>query len=95
MAEVFHCKPEIGIQKLVSHQRILSGDTLLVDSVQDANESGASCLFHDWLSSQFFVEGGVANMIYLLVRPSDNSIGLCYQEPLKSESSSEKGKKKK
>ena len=68
MAEVFHCEPEISVEKLISHQRSLGGDTFLVDGVQDVNKRFASSL-HDWLSSQFFVEGGVANMNGLPIRP--------------------------
>lgn len=55
MAEVFQGEPEISVEKLISHQRDLGGDTFLVDGIQDVNESGASSLFHEWnLPSAFF-----------------------------------------
>lgn len=55
MAELFQREPEISVEKLISHQRDLGGDTFLVDGVQNVNESGASSLFHEWnLPSAFF-----------------------------------------
>ena len=70
MAEVFQRKPEISVEKLISHQRDLGGDTFLVDAVQDVDESVASSLFHDWALLSVFIEGGVANTIDPLVLPS-------------------------
>lgn len=55
MAEVFQRKPEISVEKLISHQRDLGGDTFLVDAVQDVDESGASSFFHDWNLPSFFL----------------------------------------
>ena len=55
MAEVFQGEPEISVEKLISHQRDLGGDTFLVDGVQDVNESGASSLFHDWALLSFLL----------------------------------------
>ena len=81
MAEVFQREPEISVEKLISHQRDLGGDTFLVDGVQDVNECGASSLFHDWTLLSVFVEGGVANTIDLLVLPSDERINPGFQEP--------------
>ena len=74
MAELFQREPEISVEKLISHQRDLGGDTFLVDGVQDVNKSGASSLLHDWTLLSVFVEGGVANTIDLLVLPSDERI---------------------
>lgn len=55
VAEFRQCEPELGVEKLIGHQSGLGGDTHLVDSVQDVDESGASSLFHEWnLPSAFF-----------------------------------------
>lgn len=90
MAEVFQREPEISVEKLISHQRDLGGDTFLVDGVQDVNESGASSLFHDWALLSVFVEGGASNMIYWLARPSGERISPRHQAPLYMGSSREK-----
>lgn len=90
MAEVFQGEPEISVEKLISHQRDLGGDTFLVDGVQDVNESGASSLFHDWALLSVFIEGGASNMIYWLVRPSGERISPRHQAPLYMGSSHEK-----
>lgn len=70
MAEVFQCEPEFSVEKLISHQCDLGGDTFLVNAVQDVDESVASSLFHDWALLSVFIEGGVANTIDPLVLPS-------------------------
>lgn len=90
MAEVFQREPEISVEKLISHQRDLGGDTFLVDGVQDVNESGASSLFHDWALLSVFIEGGASNMIYWLARPSGERISPRHQAPLYMGSSREK-----